>query len=192
MDFVVIDVETANQNPSSICQIGIACFCSGKLSETWGALVDPEDSFLPFNMKLHGIRPKDVFLHPTWPDLQPRLRAFIEGRTLASHTFFDRAAMKGANDRYGLATIPIAGWLDTCSVARLTWPHLPNHKLNSLASTFGIAYQAHNAAEDARCAGEILLQAARASSFNLDELLRAGHMSVCSDLHRQFRRRPAS
>lgn len=94
MNFVVVDVETANQRPSSICQIGIACFHNGMLTETWGELVDPEDSFLPFNTQLHGIGPRDVSSAPTWPDLQPRLRSFLEQHVLASHTFFDRTALK--------------------------------------------------------------------------------------------------
>lgn len=184
MDFVVIDVETANQYPASICQIGIACFRGSKLAETWGSLVNPEDSFLPFNVQLHGIRPEDITHAPTWPDLQPKLRTIFEHGTLASHTFFDRTAMNGANERYGLAAIPITGWVDTCRIARSTWPHLSSHKLTSLARTFGIAYQAHDATEDARCAGEILLMAADASRVNFEELLRSEY-SGCGSTLRQ-------
>lgn len=172
MDFVAIDVETANRNPSSICQIGIASFSSGRLVHTWGTLVNPEDSFLSFNVQLHGIRPCDVVQSPTWIDLQSELRSRLERHILASHTYFDRGAMNGANDRYGLEPISVAGWIDTCQIARTAWPHLLNHKLTSLARTFGIAYEAHDAAEDARCAGEILILAASSTGRCLDELSR--------------------
>jgi len=181
MDFVVVDVETANQRPSSICQIGIACFCDGKLAKTWGNFVNPEDSFLPFNTELHGISPKTISKSPTWPDLQVTIRQFMEQRTIASHTFFDRAALNGANERYGLAPVPIARWVDTCKIARKTWPHLPSHKLTNLARTFGISYRAHNAVEDARCAGELLLLAANAAGLEIQELLASATSSSRAD-----------
>jgi DNA polymerase-3 subunit epsilon len=161
MEFVAIDVETANQNPSSICQIGIASFSNGSLVRTRGTLINPEDSFLPFNIQLHGIGPSEVAHSPTWIDVQSVLRELLERCTLASHTYFDRGAMNGANARYGVKPILVSGWIDTCQIARTAWPHFSNHKLTSLARTFGITYEAHNAAEDARCAGEILILAAR-------------------------------
>ncbi len=171
MEFVVIDVETANQRPSSICQIGIAWFRGGVLAEVWGELVNPEDSFLPFNTQLHGIGPRHVSAAPTWPELRPKLRSLLEDRTIASHTYFDRTALKGADVRYGLPPIPVAGWVDTCMIARQVWPHLANHKLTSLAQNFCLSYRAHDAIEDARCAGQVLLLAAHASALDLAEML---------------------
>lgn len=173
MDFVAIDVETANQRHASICQIGIACFRQGALVESWGEFVDPEDSFLPFNTRLHGIGPEDVSAAPTWPELRPKLRSLIKDRTIASHTYFDRTALKGADLRYGLPSIPVPGWVDTCRVARQVWPELANHKLTSLARHFGLSYRAHDAVEDARCAGQVLVLAAHASSLDLAEMLQS-------------------
>jgi len=43
MNFVAIDVETANSDMASICQIGIAKFENGILVEEWVSLVNPED-----------------------------------------------------------------------------------------------------------------------------------------------------
>ncbi len=45
MNFVAVDVETANSKLSSICQIGIAEFQSGTLTHKWQSLVHPEDDF---------------------------------------------------------------------------------------------------------------------------------------------------
>jgi DNA polymerase III subunit epsilon len=171
MEFVVIDVETANQSPASICQVGIACFRNGVLAETWGELVNPEDSFLSFNTRIHGIRPQDVAGAPTWPELRPKLRSLLENRTIASHTYFDRTALDGADVRYGLPHIQVANWVDTCKIARQVWPHLANHRLTGLAQNFRLSYQAHDAIEDARCAGQVLLRAARTLAFDLAEIL---------------------
>ena len=45
MDFVAIDVETANADLASICQIGIVAFENGSVKESWQSLVNPEDYF---------------------------------------------------------------------------------------------------------------------------------------------------
>ena len=60
MSFVALDVETANPDMSSICQIGIVRFEGGKPVETWSSLVDPEDWFDDSNVAIHGIEEKDV------------------------------------------------------------------------------------------------------------------------------------
>ena len=39
MTFVAFDVETANPDYSSICQIGAAQFSNGRLGETWKTLI---------------------------------------------------------------------------------------------------------------------------------------------------------
>jgi DNA polymerase-3 subunit epsilon len=54
MDFVALDVETANADSSSICQIGLATFEDGCLVDEWSTLVNPEDYFDPFNVSIHG------------------------------------------------------------------------------------------------------------------------------------------
>ena len=186
MDFTVIDVETANPSPGSICQIGIATYQNGILSELWGSLINPEDSFSALNIAIHGIQPKHVADARNWADIQSELRPRLEQRILASHTYFDFRAIARANERYGLAGIPWAAWVDTCKVARTAWPSLSSHRLPHLARVFGISYQAHNAAEDARCAGKIMLLAAETSGLALIDLLRADHRSI-SD---KFPRRP--
>jgi len=45
MEFVAIDVETANADMASICQIGLAKFKDGQLVEEWSSFIDPEDYF---------------------------------------------------------------------------------------------------------------------------------------------------
>ena len=145
MNFIVVDVETANRNPGSICQIGVASFRDGSLSGLWGSLVDPEVPFSAHNIAIHGIRPEDVNDAPNWLDIQGELRTHFGDLVVASHTYFDFCAIRNANERYGVAQIPWEDWVDTCKIARAAWPHLPSYKLSHLAHTFGISYHAHNA-----------------------------------------------
>ncbi len=172
MEFVVIDVETANRHCGSICQVGVATFRNGCLSGVWGTLVDPEDSFSPTNMAIHGIRARHVTHAPNWAEVQRELRPRLEHRILASHTCFDLRAMESANERYGLSKLSWADWIDTCKVARTAWPCLSSYKLPLLARAFGISYQAHDATEDARCAGEVLLKAVHATGLALRDFSR--------------------
>ena len=52
MNFIAIDVETANADMSSICQIGIAKFRDGKLSGEWVTYLDPQTYFDEMNICL--------------------------------------------------------------------------------------------------------------------------------------------
>jgi len=157
LDFVVIDVETACSYRSSICQVGIASFQNGNLVECVQTLINPETEFSAFNVSVHGIYPEHVASSPTWKDFYPTFRKSVNGNILASHTLFDREAVLAACIKYDLEMFGCAQWIDTCAVARRTWPDLPNHKLATLAKCFGVEYRAHDAAEDARAAGQILL-----------------------------------
>lgn len=166
VNFVAIDVETACADRSSICQIGIAEFQQGQMIRCEGILLNPETEFSAFNSNLHGIAPAHVAGSPTWKTLYPALSELLSNRVLVSHTYFDRFALQSVCQRYRVEMFPYAKWIDSCQIARKAWPQLANHKLTNLAECFNIKYRAHDAAEDARVAGEILLLAnavARAS-----------------------------
>jgi DNA polymerase-3 subunit epsilon len=171
VDYFVVDVETANQHRHSICQIGIASFADGKMVDGWQTLVNPRDEFLAFNIELHGIGPRTVASAPCWAEVCSTVDSMLSGAAVASHTDFDRSALSGACALAGIPAVPYRKWLDTCWLARCAWPHLPNHKLPTLARTFRIAYKAHDALEDARVAGEILALALEERRMTIGELL---------------------
>jgi len=170
-DFFVVDVETANQARHSICQIGIAAFVDGKMVDGWETLVNPQDYFAGINISIHGIRPEAVTRAPNWSEACRKVREMLGGSAVASHTDFDRGALNGACLRAEIPALAYSKWIDTCWLARCAWPNLPNHKLTSLARHFGIKYRAHDALEDARVAGEILVAAMNAKGVSISELL---------------------
>ena len=67
MDFYVIDLETANGDSSSICQIGIAGYENGVCVFEWGTLINPNTIFDPGNINIHGITPDMVKTAPVLP-----------------------------------------------------------------------------------------------------------------------------
>ena len=112
LTFNAIDVETANSNPASICQIGIVRIEGGVIKEQLSLLVNPEAPFSNFNVRLHGIDADVVKESATLPQIYGKLRGILEGRALVSHTAFDRGSLNGAAERYGLQPIR-ADWLDS-------------------------------------------------------------------------------
>lgn len=160
MDFVVIDVETANPDLASICQVGIAVFSNGQFLESWSTLVNPNDYFDSHNVLVHGIDEKMVASAPHWIEVHDRLRADFSNQILASHTPFDRTAIRRACEKSSITSLECR-WIDTARVVRRTWPIFSQsgYGLANVAAHFGISFKHHNAEEDARAAGEILLRA---------------------------------
>ncbi len=172
MDFVAIDVETANPDAASICQVGLAGFENGRVQESWQTLVDPEDYFDGVNVSIHGIDERTVEGAPTFPHVFEVIRRRLDGVVVASHTPFDRVAVGRAVERYGLPTLDCE-WLDTARVARRAWPEFSQrgYGLANISARFGIVFTHHNAGEDARAAGEILVRAMAKSGLNAREWL---------------------
>ena len=169
LTFNAIDVETANSDRSSICQIGIVRVRNGEIQETIDWLINPEMGFNSYNIRIHGIDDDMVKDSPTIPSVAIELRNLLEGTVLVSHSPFDRQALDNAMDRYGLEAIR-STWLDSSMCARRAWPNRFNSKwkLNYVASELGIDFQHHNAAEDARVAAEIVLQASLHTGVDIE------------------------
>ena len=170
LTFNAIDVETANADPSSICQIGIVCIRAGTITESLSILVNPEVRFNSFNVSIHGISEGMVKNSRILPQIQAKLRRVVEDSVLVSHTPFDRVALNRAMDRYGLDAIRTT-WLDSAKIARISWPERYGRRgwnLANIARDLGIAFRHHDAVEDARAAGEIVLHACRHTGLDID------------------------
>jgi DNA polymerase-3 subunit epsilon len=171
-DFVVIDVETANADLASICQVGLASFRGGELVDVWSSLINPEDEFSPVNVAIHGIGEESVKGAPSWSDVLPDIISRLEGQIAVCHTPFDRIAVMRACARYDQA-IWQCRWLDSARVVRRAWPAFSRsgYGLLSMAAHFAIEFRAHDALEDARCAGLLLLRAMAETGLNPEEWL---------------------
>lgn len=168
--FFALDVETANEDYSSICQIGIANFKNGKISNEWVLLVDPEEPFNPFNVEIHGITEDMVWGADTFYQLYPILKELLENQIIAHHMPYDRVAFERVAEKYDLEPIQ-AKWLDTARVVRRTWKQF-SHKgygLSNVSEFLKIKFRHHDALEDAKAAGLILLKAIETSGISLEE-----------------------
>jgi DNA polymerase-3 subunit epsilon len=169
VQFVAIDVETANADIGSICQIGLARFVDGQLTEDWSTLVDPEDYFDDVNISIHGIEARMVRGQPKLPEISERLRNMLENTVSVCHTHFDRIALSRAYSKYNLDPISTT-WLDSARVVRRTWKDLAwsGYGLANVCSRIGYQFQHHDALEDAKAAGFVLLAALRESQQDIE------------------------
>jgi len=173
MEFAAIDVETANADLASICQVGIAIFRDGVHVDSWSSLIDPEDEFDLLNVSIHGITEAAVVGAPVWSEAVGRVRTLLEGSVVACHTPFDRVATRLACQKHRVSHINCR-WLDTARVVRRTWPEkfaTRGYGLDSVASFLGIQFKHHDALEDARAAGEILRAASLEAGLSLEDWL---------------------
>ena len=171
--FKSVDVETANADPSSICEIGIVHVNQGVFVSQWSTLINPCVPFNADNVAIHGIREETVQSSPTLPNSYAELSQRLTGGIIVSHTDFDRMALAAAARKHGLQPIR-ATWLDSALVARRAWPHRYGTRgwsLAAVAARLGIQFQHHVAVEDARAAAEIVLRACDRKQLSIEDWL---------------------
>lgn len=173
--FVVIDVETANSDLSSICQIGIAVFENGELVDSYESLINPQSYFDMMNVSIHGIDEADVEDAPTIDEIEPIIRKYFARGLVCSYGMFDKTSLSRA-----IGIVP-SEWLDIMRVARRTWSEFAwrGYGLASIADYLNISlYNHHHALEDATVAGKILAEAMNAASLDLSQIVKRAGQSL--------------
>lgn len=170
MEFFAIDVETANADYSSICQIGIAEFKDGQVIDTWSTLINPEAYFDPFNTSIHGIREEDVKDAPAFDQIYNELSERITGQITVHHMPFDRIAISRACVEYNLNVLQ-PRWLDSAKIVRRTWEQFAytGYNLANIAEFLKIDFEHHDALEDAIAAAKIVHQACEKTELSVEE-----------------------
>lgn len=176
-NFVAIDVETANADFASICQIGIVSFVDGKPALIWKSLINPQDYFDSINIQIHGITESMCKDAPTFSNIIHILDDVFNNNIVVAHTKFDRIAIAKALYKCGKPEIPCR-WLDSSKVVRRAWSQFSckGYGLENCCKEFGIEYKAHDAAEDARAAGEIVCLAIQQTGTPIEEWIVCAYM----------------
>ena len=193
ISFKAVDVETANTDSASICQIGIASVEDGRVADQWKSLVNPETHFDPWNIRVHGITENDVRNSATLGEIRSELSMRLHGAVVVSHTGFDRAAFDRAMARNRLEPLQVT-WLDSAKIARRAWPERyarRGYGLKSVAQDLGIRFRHHDALEDARAAAEIVIHACSATGLDIEDWLRRVERPIGERPARRSRSAPA-
>lgn len=173
LTFNTIDVETANANRASICQIGIVHVRDGVITDHWQSLVNPNAWFDSLNVSIHGINASDVRNSPSFSEIRGELDRMNESIVI-SHTSFDRVALERALRGHSLEPLSVT-WLDSTRIVRRAWPEQYGKSgwgLKNVATDLGIVFSHHDALEDARAVAEIVLRACTATDTGIADWLR--------------------
>jgi DNA polymerase-3 subunit epsilon len=164
LDFTAIDFETANNSPASACSVGMVKVRDGVVVDTAYWLIKPplgHDSFLEWNVRIHGIMAVDVADALLWSEQLPDLTAFAENDHLVAHNAgFDMGVIAAACAASYVPT-PTYDYLCSLQVARKTY-NLDSYKLPVAAMAAGFEdFEHHNAAADAAACAAIIVHSAR-------------------------------
>lgn len=174
MDFVAVDFETASASRSSACAVGAAVVRKGHVEKSLSELIRPP--VIEFDdrcVAIHGINAEQVKDAPTFPQIWPQLQDTIGDLPVAMHNAsFDISVLTSTLYSYRIP-LPDLRFFCTLELSRRYLPGLPNHRLGTLATVFGIPLDHHEPSSDATaCArlGVLLTRLADASGVENDYL----------------------
>ncbi|MBT1156225.1 3'-5' exonuclease [Aminobacter anthyllidis] len=167
MRAIAIDFETANEQRSSPCSVGLAWIEDGAVIRVEERLIRPKDMrFSRFNIAVHGIRPADVEDAAEFPEVMEEFEDDLGDTLVIAHNAsFDMSVMRASYQLYGIAC-PDIDYICTLKMAKMVWQELASHRLNEVSRHIDFSFKHHNAAEDAHACGEVALAAARKLNVN--------------------------
>lgn len=167
-NFIAIDVETANNQPSSICAIGAVKVVDGVIADRFYQLVKPEPEWYirHFSEEIHGIFPEDTRDAPTFDRVWMSMLEHFgiacnwDNAVFVAHNkAFDERCLRAAFKVYGM-TWPDNPFGCTLQKARRTIPRqlVGSYSLPYVCEFMGIPfYNHHNALADAEACAKIAM-----------------------------------
>lgn len=160
--FVAIDVETANNCPTSICAIGAVKVENGCITDRFYELVRPEPNWYirKFSEEIHGIFKEDTDHCDCFADVWERLAPMIGDLPLVAHNkSFDERCLRATFRAYQM-DYPEYSFYCTLQSARRSIPRsvITSYSLPSVCDFLGISFNNHhNAAADAEACAKIAM-----------------------------------
>ena len=169
-EFVAFDVETANQEKGSICQIGAVRVRGREVVAKKVWLCQPPQkfgAFDPANVEIHGITADDVAEAPPFAECAKEFLDFAGDMPLVAHNArFDTQAMVNAAQADGLK-LGNHQFFCTYLGARKKWHDCENYKLPTVAAHAGFDLTSHHdaLADSLACAHIMMALAEGADSL---------------------------
>ena len=127
-DFAAIDFETANNERTSVCSVGVIIVRNGEIVDSFYSLIQPEPNYYNYwCSQVHGLCSDDTENAPVFPDVWAQIEPMIEGLPLVAHNKpFDESCLKAVFRVYQM-DYPEYEFYDTLKAARCELPNLENH-----------------------------------------------------------------
>lgn len=144
-NFAAIDFETANNERSSVCSVGVVIVKDGEIVDKFYSLIKPEPEYYKYwCSRVHGLCASDTENAPIFPEVWKQIEPKITGLPLVAHNkAFD---------------YPDYEFYCTCVASRKVWPE-GRHNLDIIAARCGYDLTSHHhAMADAEACAAIALQ----------------------------------
>jgi len=136
-DFIAIDFETANQQPSSVCSIGVVMVRNGQVADRFYSLIQPEPNYYNYwCQRVHGLSQRDTDDAPVFSKVWEQLEEKI-----ADVFFSDQQSIDDL--RYQIASIDLQSTSDATRQR--------SRNLASALAASSVPFVAHNARFDEGC-----------------------------------------
>ena len=142
-DFAAIDFETANNERSSVCSVGVVIVRDGEMVYKFYSLIKPEPEYYNYwCSRVHGLCADDTANAPIVPEVWAQIDPKIAGLPLVAHNkSFDESCLKAVFRVYQM-DYPDYPFLCTYVESRKVWPG-GSHSLDVIAARFGYDLSNH-------------------------------------------------
>lgn len=159
-DFAAIDFETANEQPCSVCSVGVVVVRGGHIVDSFYSLIHPEPEYYKwFCQRVHGLCEADTDSAPVFPKVWEKIVPMVEGLPLVAHNSpFDEGCLKAVHRVYQM-DYPDYEFHDTLAASRRLFRDLENHQLHTVAAACGFDLKNHHhALADAEACAHIAMK----------------------------------
>ena len=179
--FTVIDFETANMYPDSVCQIGIVVVEGDKITEKKSYLIRPPYNDFR-NSDIHGINFDDVKNENTFAELWEEIKPFIENKLVGAYNAqFDIGCLLATLENFKIE-MPDFAYFDILQNVKNSFQDLRSYKLKSVARKLKIKYTPHDALSDALAAVYLQLKCNMTATFSFMYAKNNNHFEVMTGL----------
>ena len=150
-NFAAIDFETANNERTSVCSVGVVIVRDGEIVDSFYSLIQPEPNYYNYwCTQVHGITRHDTESAPVFPKVWKQIEPLIDGLPLVAHNkAFDESCLKAVFRCYQM-DYPDYDFHCTCQAARRAFPNAENHQLHTISMLCGFRLENyHHALADA-------------------------------------------
>ena len=126
-DFAAIDFETANNERTSVCSVGVVIVRDGEIADTFYSLIQPEPNYYNYwCSQVHGLTRQDTEDAPVFPEVWKQIEPL-------------KAVFRCYQMDY-----PDYEFLCTCVASRKAFPQAENHQLHTISKLCGYTLENHH------------------------------------------------
>ena len=160
--FTVIDFETANSYPDSVCALGIVRVENNTITRKISYYIRPPYKCIT-NSEVNGINWKFLETAPDFSQIWDDIKPLIDGQIITGYNInFDAGCLEALFKCYGITNISYAAF-DVLDTAKSMYKDcgLKNFKLKTVTNHAGITYNSFIASEGAAATAKLQILANR-------------------------------